>query len=167
MKIHPGAAFALVLFPFFAGGVKAEDAGAHVMVVYTSPEKFSDIRDGGFPSSAGEEKILASLRDFITERAAGYIPKGSAFYINFVDIALAGKLQVGNVYNFRYISRTSSPVFVFGWAVTDQKGAVTRKGSAHLQEDGYMDLWSPAPTGDSLRYEKAVLDDWMRHNLQT
>jgi hypothetical protein len=172
MRMHPSilraAASAVVLGCVAASAIGAEASppNSHVLVIFTKPEKFSDVRDSGFPTSEGRDKILASLREFITRRAAAYIPAGDAFYINFVDIALAGKLALGDVENVRVFSRGSPPIFVFGWAITDRKGTVLRKGAERLREDEYMNLWSPAPSGDSCRFEKAVLDDWMRNNLR-
>ena len=147
-------------------GAEVSKPGNHVLVIFTNPEKFSDIRDGNFPTAAGRDRILASIREFITQRAAAYLPVGDAFYINFVDVSLAGKLTLGDVDDIRVMTRASSPAFTFGWAVTDPKGAVLKKGSEMLRDDEYRNLWSPAPPGDKLRFEKAVLDDWMRRNLQ-
>jgi hypothetical protein len=160
-------AIMLVCLARSAAGAEAPKPSSHVLVIFTNPEKFSDVRDGNFPTNAGRDKILESLRKFITQRAATYLPSGNAFYINFIDVALAGKLVVGDVESVRVMTRTSSPAFIFGWAVTDRTGAVLKKGSEMLREDEYRNLWSPAPPGDKYRFEKAVLDDWMRRNLQS
>jgi hypothetical protein len=171
MRTRPSglrAAAYLVMLGCVAASAAPSEAplpSSHVLVIFTKPEKFSDVRDGGFPTIDGRDKILASLRDFVTRRAAAYIPAGDAFYINFVDIALAGRLAIGDVENVRVFTRGSPPVFVFGWAITDSKGTVLRKGTERLRENEYMSLLSPALSSDKYRYEKAVLDDWMRNNL--
>lgn len=153
----------------------AESAGKpppspHVLVIFTHPEKFTDIRTGILPSDERRDRLLESLRQFITERAALYLPSGDALYINFVDIRLAGimvPVGVMGLDGVRVASHGTPPRFVFGWAITDRSGAVVRKGSGRLMNSDFMGLWSPTDSGDPYHYEKAVLEDWMRQNIQT
>jgi hypothetical protein len=55
---------------------------------------------------------------------------------------------------------------MFGWAITDLSGRVIRRVWEKLEEPCFMGLFRNADPGDPLRFEKAVLDDWMRNNLQ-
>jgi len=64
----------------------------------------------------------------------------------------------------RDLKRTP-PIFMFGWAITDPSGKVLKKGSEKLEDIDFMDLSNPADPGDPFRFEKAVLDQWMRENL--
>jgi hypothetical protein len=57
-------------------------------------------------------------------------------------------------------------MFMFEWTVIDSTGKVIGSAKEKLEENNFKDLSSKADEGDPLRYEKAVLDDWMRNRLQ-
>ena len=140
---------------------------ARVLVVYTHPENFLDIRDRVVPSNEGEKAILSDLRAYITKRAPLYLSGGDFLYVNFVNIKLAGVYPVGAIGNLdrRTILSTTPPMFMFGWAVVDPAGKIVGSGTEKLEEQNFKGLFRSADTGDPLRFEKAVLDDWMRDRL--
>ncbi len=138
-----------------------------VLVTFDHPEKFLDIRDNYFPSAEGKERILEAIRATVAERAPLYLPKGDSLYLTFINIKLAGIYHVGSVSGeTRTLLRSTPPLFMFGWAVTDTSGRVVKRAWERLEQQDLMDLYSHADSGDPLRFEKAVLDDWMRHSLQ-
>jgi hypothetical protein len=140
---------------------------ARVLVVYTHPENFLDIRDRVAPSDEGENAILSDLRAYITKRAPLYLHPGGFLYVNFINIKLAGVYPVGAIGNLdqRTILSTTPPMFMFSWAVVDPAGKIIGSASEKLEENDFKDLYRSADAGDPLRYEKAVLDDWMRNHL--
>jgi hypothetical protein len=155
---------------FLAQGAARADAplpGSRVLVTYDHPEKFLDIRDANFPTAEGEDRIIESLRAYITRRATALLPAGDSLYVTFINIKLAGVFAVGEVApRGRIVTAGTPPLFMFGWAVTDPSGKVIRRAWEKLEEPYFMGLFRNADPGDPLRFEKAVLDDWMRNNLQ-
>ena len=140
-----------------------------VLVIFTQPEKFLDIRDRVDPSDEGKNEILSIFREYITQRAPIYLPEGDSLYANFINIKLAGVYPVGAIgnLNHRTILSSTPPMFMFGWAITDSSGKIVRTAWEKLKEDNFKDLFKSADPGDLFRYEKAVLDDWMRNNIGT
>ena len=160
--------------PLDSGTVAAARAASltpndRTLVVFTHPETFLDIRDRYAPSNEGESKILSDLRDYIALRAPLYLHKGDFLYVNFINIKLAGVYPVGSIGNLdrRTILDTTPPMFMFGWAVVDPSGKVVGNAWEKLEPNDFKDLYRSADPGDLLRYEKAVLDDWMRNKLST
>jgi hypothetical protein len=142
-------------------------ADPRVLVIFTKPEEFIDIRDRVAPSEKGENEILAGFREFITKRAPIYLPGGDSLYIDFINIKLAGVYPVGAIgnLNHRTILDSTPPMFMFSWAVTDRSGKIVKSAWEKLDEQNFKDLFRSADPGDPFRYEKAVLDDWMRNHI--
>lgn len=142
--------------------------GARVLVMFTHPESFLDIRDREAPTQKGQDEILESFRDYLTRRAVLYLPSGNALYLNFMNIKLAGGFPYGSLGNRaeRVILESTPPILRFAWAVTDPSGRVIRSGYETLEDINFMELYRSADPGDPYRYEKAVLDDWLRNRLQ-
>jgi hypothetical protein len=140
---------------------------SQVEVVFDHPDKFLDIRDRNNPTDAGEKEVMATLRDYIVQRAPRYLSPGSSLKITFVDVKLAGVFRIGGLGDRRVVLSTTPPLFKFSWSVTDRTGRVVDRAREILDEPDFKDLFSDADEGDPYRYEKAVLDDWMRNRLQS
>jgi hypothetical protein len=154
---------------FFAPSLVAADApraDSRVVVVFEHSENFLDVRDSAVPTVAGRDRILASLRDYIVRSAPAFLPPGDSLRLVFANIKLAGVFAVGELPpGGRLVSAGTPPLFLFGCVVTDPSGKVVRKSSEKLEPEYFMGLFRNADPGDPLRYDKAVLDDWMRNGL--
>ena len=139
-----------------------------VTVEFDHPEKFLDIKIWRIPADEEKDRnaVLATFRDFITRRAAAYLPEGYHLSIKFTDIKLAGQFPPGGIGDTRVVNRHFPPVFVFGWTVTNRSGAVVKTGSEQLMETSFMELHGSTLDSGPYHFEKAVLDDWMRRNLR-
>jgi Protein of unknown function (DUF3016) len=170
-RMLPGSVALALALGFLADvSVRADTPkpSSRVLVTFDHPEKFLDIRDSYFPTAEGKDKIMESLRDYITQRATAFLPSGDSLYVTFINVKLAGVFAVGELApGGRTVTAGTPPVFMFGWAVTDPSGKVVRRAWEKLEEPYFMGLFRNADPGDPLRFEKAVLDDWMRNNLQT
>ncbi len=165
-----GAVVIAVLLGLLTPAVgRAEDPtpSPHVLVIFNHPENFLDIRDRYSASDFGKNEILSMFREYITRRSAKYLPEGYGFYISFTDIKLAGAYPLWGIQEYRVITQRDPPGFVFGWAITDRSGDVVKKGAERLQTFAFMELYGfNTSEGEAFHYEKAILDDWMRNNLQ-
>lgn len=137
-----------------------------VVVTFDHPENFLDIRDRMEPTPAGEERIMGTLRDYIVQRAPLYLSPGTSLHVTFVNIKLAGVFAIGGTGEHRRVLSSTPPMFRFAWSVADRSGHLVAGDRQILEEPDFMDLPSDAEEGDPYRYEKAVLDDWMRNRLR-
>ncbi|MFI5356294.1 MAG: DUF3016 domain-containing protein [Opitutales bacterium] len=169
MKATPlllAAAFGLVV----AGTVQAADtaANARVQVTFVHPEKFTDVRDAYMPSKKGMAANLDSIRQFVEQRAAEYLPAGQRLEVKFTDIDLAGEFEPWRqpgADSVRIVRDIYPPRMDLTFKVTDAAGTVIKEGKRQLRDLNFMSNFG-LPTGDTLRYEKQLLDDWMRRDLK-
>jgi hypothetical protein len=158
----------LVLSPFapMADCADAPAIAPNVLVTFVHPENYFDIRNKYFATTSGEDRILSSLREYITRRAAIYLPEDYCLYVTFTNIKLAGAFPLEGIQEFRIITQQAPPGFVFGWAITDHSGKVIEEGVKRIENFGFMQLYgNNTSEGEDLNYEKATLDDWLRNTL--
>jgi hypothetical protein len=146
---------------------KADAPTAHprILVFFDHPQGFFDIRDRNPPTDEGQKQVLSTLADYLVHRAQVYLPAGNSLTIVFSNIKLAGVIPLGEGHHERVVLNSTPPLFVFEWKETDRAGTVVASAAEKLEVEDFKDLSPNTDEGDSLRYEKAVLDDWMRNRL--
>ena len=153
-----------------AGALCAADAKAapRTEVIFDHPENFTDIKDRALPTEKGQAEILSTLRSFLVDRSDRLLPPGYSLRMTFTDIDLAGDFepQRGAQWDdVRIVKSIYPPAFKFTYSVMDPSGRVVKQGSEDIR-DMTFDTRITFDGGDSLHYEKDVLDDWMHANLR-
>ncbi len=160
---------AVVCAPVFpADSAVAAEAGARVEVIYVNPEKFTDVKDSDFGTDRQREDILALLKEFIVERAGKLLPEGQALAVTITDVDMAGDFEPWRGAKFgdvRIVKDVYPPRIDLTFKVTDASGAVVKEGAQKLRDMSFQMSASPAFSSDSLRYEKALLDGWLRNEF--
>lgn len=142
-------------------------AGGRVEVIFDHPEKFTDVKDSMFGSDEGRDAILAKIRDYIDERAAQDVPAGDKLTVTITDIDLAGAFEPwhnSRLDDVRIIRDVYPPKFDLSFKLTAADGKVVKEGTRHLVDVMFMQRLTPNPD-DPLRYEKNLLDDWIRSDF--
>ncbi len=152
-----------------AGPIRAADApkAVRAKVVFDHPEKFKDIKDAELPTDAGEEAILDGIRAYVVAAANDVVPEGDTLLMTFTDIDLAGEYEPWRgpeLRSVRIIESLYPPALKFSWKVVDGTGKTVREGSEDMI-DVMFDMRITRDSSDPLRYEKAVLSDWMTSRL--
>lgn len=147
-------------------------AASPVTVVFSHPEKFTDVRDNesDFENERGREHYLPLLQEFLQQQGATRLAPGQQLTITFSDIDLAGDFEPwrGVQYSdIRIIKDIYIPRLTFAFKLTDGKGQVLKEGERKLQDLGYQMRLTRGFRDDPLRYEKDMLDDWLRDELRT
>ena len=141
---------------------------ARVKVTYVEPEKFTDVKETWPGTDKERDSILEVLRDFIVERAAEFLPPGQKLELTFRDIDLAGDfepwrgIRLGEI---RIVKELYPPRMKFDYRILTTEGKLVREGQADLRDLSFM-LRSYYSKQDSYRFEKEMLDDWFRTELQ-
>jgi hypothetical protein len=146
---------------------KNADAG-RVEVVYTNPEKFTDLRDSEFPEDSGREGYLADLKEHLERRAPHYLAEGQKVTVTITDIDMAGEFEPWRgprMQDVRIVKDIYPPRIKLSFQVTDTSGAVVKEGTRELRDLSFM-MNVSINRDDPLRYEKNLLDDWMRSDLR-
>lgn len=142
------------------GGLLALAAGAasaDVTVNYIQPERFSDL-----PFSPWErEAVLKDLTEHFAKLGV-QLPPGQNLRIDVKDIDLAGREYPGRgARDLRIVKSNGAdwPRIDLHYTI-ERNGQVVRSGDAQLRDMGFMDRIGRYRDGDTLRYERRMIDDW-------
>jgi len=156
----PGAAGA------FAAADKAEST--QVQVMFFEAEKFTDVKESSMATDKGRDAILKELRTYIVERAEKVLPPGYKLSVTFLDVDLAGDYEPWRgprLDDVRIVKDIYPPRFKLSFRVTDEAGAVVKEGQRQLSDLAFMSRLT-INRHDTLRYEKEMLNDWIRNDVR-
>ena len=170
MKTYPMLLGALAGLAAISAAVAAEmpvKTDARVDVVFSSPEKFTDVRDSYTASDKGREGILSQIRDYLVNRADIYVSPGQKLTVTFTDIDLAGDFEPWRGtegMDIRIVKDIYPPKMDLEFKLTGADGAVIKEGKRQLRDLAFMSRLS-INRNDTLRFEKALLDDWLKDDF--
>jgi hypothetical protein len=170
MKPYPILIGALAGLAAMSAVVAAEapaKTNARVEVIFSSPEKFTDVRDSYTASDRGRDGILDQLRDFLVSRADKYVSPGEKLTVTFTDIDLAGDFEPwrgADGMDIRIVKDIYPPKMDLEFKLTGADGAVVKEGRRQLRDLAFMSKLS-INRSDMLRFEKALLDDWLKDDI--
>jgi hypothetical protein len=155
-----------------AAAPAAPAAPGPVTVVFEHPEKFTDVREnwGDNENEQGSDHYLPLLREHLEKNAARRLAPGQQLAITFTDIDLAGDFEPWRGLQFdqiRVVKEIYIPRLTFSYKVTDASGTVVKSGDCKLLDMGFQMRITPGFRDDPLRYEKAMLDDWLSQEFRT
>ena len=137
-------------------------ASAAVVVKFIAPEKFSDVRDSGFARSETLTGIEGHLQILAAAQFASAAP-GKDLLIEVTDIDRAGELEPWgrDMREVRVLRAVGRPAISLRFVVSES-GHELRLGEARLSDMSYLDRLNRYPSGDPIRFEKRMLDDWFQ-----
>ncbi|WP_334107416.1 DUF3016 domain-containing protein [Methylobacillus sp.] len=151
--------FLLLLLACLAASA-AEPSKSPVALEYISPEKFTDMSstDHGPPNQG----YLDQFRKHVVKKAATYLAPGEQLRIEIKDIDMAGGFEPWNTpgQSIRMVRHIYPPRIELSYQWCDAAGNVVREGSERLTDLLYQ-MRSVPDSSDVLRYEKALMDDWL------
>ena len=146
---------ALAIAGFWVSAVSAT-----VEVKFITPENFSDVRDSNFQRSDTLAGIKAHLQTLAATQFAADAP-GKDLLIEITDIDRAGELEPWGrtMQEVRVLRTIGVPAITLRYVVSEG-GHELRRGEARLSDLSYLDRLNRYPSGDPIRFEKRMLDDW-------
>jgi len=138
----------------------ALQAVASVEVEFVKPAEFRDIgnRWSGFRDvEDGIKNVSAALK----ERGELALKPGQDMKITVTAVDLAGDVHpVGrSMEMIRVVKPLYRPSMEFSYVITEA-GKTVREGKADISDMNFMDRFNQYFSGDALRYEKPMLDEW-------
>lgn len=140
---------------------------ARVETNFVQPERFTDVRDGYTASDLGRQAVLDQIRDYLASRAVAYVGEGQKLTVTFTDIDLAGDFEPwrgSQGMDVRIVKDIYPPKMDLGFKLTGADGVVIKEGKRQLRDLMFMSKLS-LNRSDTLRYEKALLDDWLKSDF--
>ena len=93
------------------------------------------------------------------------MPEGHTLSVTFTDIDMAGDFEPWRGVRFddvRIVKDIYPPRIVLSFRLTDADGNVVKQGKRDLRDIAFMMKITMGFRDDSVRHEKALLDDWLR-----
>ena len=141
-----------------------------VQVDWADPAQFSDIRLSGNRREAQRGNWVQQLAQHLQTRATAQLPAGETLQVTFTDIQRAGSFEPWrgpNMQDTRIVRDIYPPRIELTFKHMDAQGNVIAQGERRLRDVGFM--MGSATTvlnSDPLRFEKRLLDDWLRRELR-
>ncbi|HEY0487893.1 MAG TPA: DUF3016 domain-containing protein [Telluria sp.] len=134
---------------------------AGVTVTFSNSDMYADM-----PFAPWERKeVLDELTEHF-QLLAATLPPGVDMNVEILDVDLAGRVHHRPSRDLRVLRGGADwPMIHLRYSVV-QNGAVVASGEERLRDMMYMDrLRSPYSSGDTLRYEKHMIDEWFTKKI--
>jgi hypothetical protein len=141
-------------------------AAGTATVTFTDPDKYTD---AGYSRENPSERELAALeRDLeqhVQALAKRYLADGESLAIEVLDIDLAGRFQpAARLNDVRIVRDVDWPRFRLRYTLS-RNGVADPSVEERVSDQSFLMSINPYFSGDRLRYEKAMLDDWFRQRF--
>jgi len=160
--------FALAAGLSIAGGVGAaqDDAHSRVNVSWTNPDDFGDSKlyPGSGLGRTTPEEWLGQLAKSVKSRADRTLPPGEELDVTFTDVTRAGIYEPWRGPQWddvRIIKDAYPPRIDLSFTLRGSDGRIIKEGTRKLRDPGFLQRGTWNET-DPLRFEKRMLDDWLR-----
>ncbi len=143
-------------------------ADGQVDVQWTDPAQFSEILHSGNRWEARRGDWVQDLAQYLRERAAGKLHANQKLEVTITDIERAGDFEPGRgarTDSIRYMRDIYPPRIALDFRLLGADGAVLAQGSRKLSDLGYLQRGLRSTDSDPLRYEKQLIDDWLREEF--
>ncbi|HWH81477.1 MAG TPA: DUF3016 domain-containing protein [Burkholderiaceae bacterium] len=115
----------------------------------------------------GRRDWLDDLSGYIAKRAARTLPDGRRLLVTITDVRRAGMVEPwrhGGLGNVRIVRDNHPPRIGLSFRLVDAQGAVIKEGTRALTDVAFLSR-SIAHRNDELRYEKDLVDSWLREDF--
>ncbi|MCF7751213.1 DUF3016 domain-containing protein [Bacillus subtilis subsp. subtilis] len=140
-----------------------------VQVQWTDPAQFTEIRQSGNRFEAQRGDWVAQLAKYVQTAAGKQLQPGQRLDVTFTDIKRAGDYEPWHGprgSDIRIMRDIYPPRIALTYTLTDAQGQVLAQGERKLSDSGYLHNIGLQRDTDPLRYEKHLLDDWLRRDLR-
>ena len=162
-RTTPLIAFALLFVSLAAGA--ADDA--RVRVDWTDPMQFTELRHHRSIRDQHPDDWLVPLARHLRTRAERVLPPGERLEVTFTDVQRAGAYEPWRgprLDDVRIVKDIYPPRIDLRFRLLDASGTVLREGERTLRDSAFL-MHDGAREDDPLRFEKRLLDDWLRKEL--
>jgi hypothetical protein len=148
------------------GAAAAQDS--RVSVGWANPEKYVDLKTTCVSGDADTRALTGELTRFLQEAGARRLAEGQRLEITVTNVDMAGEIESwrgpGRC-DLRIVKDVYPPRIDLTFRLTSADGAEVRAGTRQLRDGNYLTSAAPG-AADHLRYEKALLLDWLQKELR-
>ena len=165
-----GPALMLAALAISAAATGADTSADRVQVDWSNPADFAEIKQSpgyGIGRQTPEE-WLGELAKHLRTRADRALPSGEHLAVTFTDVKRAGTYEPWRGPQWddvRIVKDIYPPSIKLRFALTSADGATLSEGERTLRDSAFLSRSLPYTRDDPLRYEKRMLDDWLRREF--
>ena len=144
------------------------DAGP-VSVAWADPATFTELRRSQNHLDSSRGSWLTDLAKYMRKRAETQLPAGERLQLTIVDIDRAGDYEPWRSLHrqdVRIVRDIYPPRMTVQYKRFDASGAVVAEGERKITDPGFLVNASPLHDTDPLRYEKRMIDSWLRREFK-
>ena len=149
---------------------RALPAAGPVSVSWEDPAQFSEVRYSGNRHAASEGDWLNDLATYMQQEAEQTLPAGHQLELTIVDVQRAGRYEpwLGiDMQDARIIRDIYPPRMTLRFRELDAAGTVVAEGERKLSDPAFLMNAAQMSNSDLLRYEKRMIDSWLRSDWRT
>ncbi|HEY6985012.1 MAG TPA: DUF3016 domain-containing protein [Rhodanobacteraceae bacterium] len=159
-------AFAIAAGPVAVSAAPKPDSDSRVQVSWTKPSDFSEAKEstGTGLGRQSPDEWLDDLANHLRYRAERILPQDERLTVTFTNVQLAGSYEPWRGPRWddvRIVKDIYSPRIDLTFTLTGAGGTVVKEGDRKLRDPSFMQR-GILNQNDPLRYEKRMLDDWLR-----
>lgn len=143
-------------------------AQAAVQVDYRNPQQFTEFTTWGDNYDAQSERWLASLQQYIEKKASGYIAPDQTLVVTISDLQRAGRAELLRTPTnplVRVVRDDDAPRMELHFTLKRADGTTVAEGDRRLRDMDFLYKQQRGHDGDTLRFEKSMVDDWLQHEF--
>lgn len=147
---------------------RALQADGPVSVKWEDPAKFTEIRQSTNRFEAERGDWVQQLARYLQTAAAKPLQPGQRLDVTLVDIKRAGDYEPWHGprgRDIRIMRDIYPPRISLQYTLKDASGRIVSEGDARLSDTGYLHNIGLKSDSDPLRYEKRLIDDWVKRQL--
>ncbi|WP_329892712.1 DUF3016 domain-containing protein [Stenotrophomonas sp. SMYL11] len=147
---------------------RALQADGPVSVKWEDPAKFTEIRQSTNRFEAERGDWVQQLARYLQTTAAKPLQPGQTLDVTLVDIKRAGDYEPWHGprgRDIRIMRDIYPPRISLQYTLKDASGRIVSEGDARLSDTGYLHNLGLKSDSDPLRYEKRLIDDWVKRQL--
>lgn len=139
-----------------------------VAVQWDDPAGFTELRFSGNRWEAQRGNWVFQLAEHLRTEAGKRLPAGERLDVTIHDIDRAGRYEPGRGFHMdsiRIMRDFYPPMMDLTFTRYDAAGNVVDQGERRLRDPMYLSNASIIRSSDGLRYEKQMIDDWLRREF--
>jgi hypothetical protein len=151
-----------------ADAARALPDDGRVAVAWADPAGFTEIRNSNNRFDAARGNWLTDLAQYLRKRSEAVLPAGERLQLTIVDIDRAGDYEPWRglaLQDTRIVRDLYPPRMTVQFQLFDASGKLLEEGERKLSDPAFLLGSSPINDSDPLRYEKRMIDSWVRREF--
>lgn len=136
-----------------------------VSVAWADPATFTELRRSMNRHEAARGTWLTDLADYMRKRAEAQLPAGERLALTIIDVDRAGDYEPWRGVegqDTRILRDIYPPRMTVQYKRFDASGTMVAEGERKLSDPAYLLGINPINATDPLRFEKRMIDSWLR-----